>query len=430
MPPHAHNIVLTTIGTLGDLHPFIALGLALQAKGFRPTLALAEDQVAKARSAGLDAVAILPSFETIRLNLGLSEEAAVTLLMSDQRQFLEKILLPCVSQSARSLLSLATGAAAIISSPFVFAAPIIAEKTGIPLITAVLQPMAMLSPYDPPATPDFWMMKKAPVTTVGAAWNTLVYTLMRQVLALLYSRRIDAVRDEYDLPPAGAAHLLEPQRRSALVLGCYSKLLGPPPRDASTAVKIVGFPFFDSRGGGEEPLHPALAEFLDRGAPPLVFTLGTFAVRGAGGFYAEAEETARLLGRRAVLLTGDSSEVQIDGPIARCGYVPHSLLFPHAAVIVHHGGIGTTGQAMRAGRPQLIVPHMGDQRDHAHRIEQLGLGLSIKAKRFTAGSAAPLIAQLLQPSFGERALAARAFVGNEDFPRDAVAAIDNALGVR
>ena len=317
----------------------------------------------------------------------------MTLLMSDQRQFLEKILLPCVSQSARSLLELAAGAAAIISSPFVFAAPIIAEKTGIPLITAVLQPMAMLSSYDPPATPDFWMMKKAPATAVGAAWNTLVYGLMRQVLALLYSRRIDAVRDAYDLPAVGAAHLLEPQRRSKLVLGCYSRLLGPAPRDAPPHSKIVGFPFFDSRRGCEEALHPSLVEFLDQGTPPLVFTLGTFAVRGAGGFYAQAEAAARLLGRRAILLTGDSNEVQIDGPIARCGYVPHSLLFPHAAVIVHHGGVGTTGQAMRAGRPQLIVPHMGDQRDQAHRIERLGLGLAITAKCFTAISAAPIIEQ-------------------------------------
>ena len=421
-------LLLTTIGTFGDLHPFIALGLALKERGFRPMLAVAEDQVAKSRAAGLDAVAILPSFDAIRRGMGLSEEHAVRQLMSNQREFLDHILLPSLSSCARALDEVAADAEAIVATPFVFAAPIIAEKRGIPLVVAVLQPMAMLSSYDPPSTPDFWMARKAPVGQKGAAWNSAVYATMRLILKRLYSRQLDAVRSEHGLSAKGAANMLEPQKKSALILGCYSKLLGPLPADASSQTKIVGFPFFDSQQGGEESLDPILTEFLMEGPAPVVFTLGTFAVHGAGQFYEQAAAAARLLGVRAVLLTGETSGVIVDGPIIRCGYVPHSLLFPHAAVIVHHGGVGTTGQALRAGKPQLIVAHMGDQSDHAYRIKRMGLGLSLKASRFTVARAMPILRQLLgTPSFHERARAAGAFIKQENGREGAASAIVNLL---
>jgi UDP:flavonoid glycosyltransferase YjiC (YdhE family) len=191
---------------------------------------------------------------------------------------------------------------------------------------------------------------------------------------------------------------------------------------------MVGFPFFDSHSGGPEVLGPALTEFLEEGPPPIVFTLGTFAVLGPGDFYARAAEVARALGRRAVLLTGEAAAPRADGDIFRCGYVPHSLLFPRAAVIVHHGGVGTTGQALRAGKPQLIVPHMGDQHDHAHRIERLGVGLSLKARQFAIRRAVPRINRLLdQPSYREQACRVGRIVAQERGADNAAAAIADLL---
>jgi UDP:flavonoid glycosyltransferase YjiC (YdhE family) len=421
------KLLLTSIGTLGDLHPFIALGLSLKAAGFTPVLAVAEDQVSKARTAGLEALAILPSFQQVRERMGLSEEEAVRRLMSDQREFLEQILLPSLPTATRLLDDAAAGVEAIVSTPFVFAAPIIAEKRRIPLVVAVLQPMAMLSAYDPPSTPDFWMAREAPVGVAGAAWNRVVYATMRQIINRLYSPQLDRVRTEHGLRPKGAADMLEPQRRSALVLGCYSKLFGPLPADAAPRTQIVGFPFFDGRQGREELLDPLLADFLKSGENPIVFTLGTFAVNGAAGFYEQAAATARALNRRAVLLTNTDSAT-VDGVVLRCGYVPHSLLFPHAALIVHHGGIGTTGQALLAGKPQLIVPHMGDQSDHAHRIRRLGIGLSLEAGRFTARRAVPIVRRLLsEPSYLSTAKSARACLLREQGSKDAARAIANML---
>lgn len=422
------KLILTSVGTLGDLHPLIAIGLALKELGCTPILAVAEDQVAASRAVGLEAEAIFPSFVAVRAGMGLSDEDAIRRLMSNQREFLERMLLPALSSSAKALDELAAEADAIISTPFVFAAPIIAEKRSIPLINIVLQPMAMLSSYDPPATPDFWMAKQAPVGRMGAAWNNTIYTVMRRLLRHLYSGQLDAVRIQHGLPPSGAADMLEPQKKARLVVACYSKTLGPIPADAPARTKIVGFPFFDQHEENDETLNQRIADFLVCGTAPIVFTLGTFAVRSAGNFYEEAEAIARSLGARAVLLTGGNARPEADGSILRCGYVPHSLLFPHAAVIVHHGGVGTTGQAMRAGKPQLIVPHMGDQTDHARRIERLGLGLWMKASHFGVARAAPKIRRLLHTqSFQERARFIGALIDQEDGGRDAARAIINAI---
>ncbi|MBN8815899.1 MAG: glycosyltransferase [Sphingomonas sp.] len=394
------RIILATVGTQGDLHPFIAIGKALQSRGFVPILAVADDQVGKCRRAGLDAVSILPGFEVTAKHMGLSHEDAVRRIMGNQRVMLEQVLLRDLSTCAAALDSASTDVAAIVASIFVIAAPIVAEKRDVPLVSVILQPMAMLSAFDAPRTPDFWMMLHHPVGAVSARWNRAAYATLRWLLDRLYGRRIDRVRAEHGLPPAGARNLLDPPKHARLRLGCYSAQLAQLPPDAAAATRIVGFPLFDSESGAPEMLEPTVKEFLAAGAPPLIFTLGTFAVDGAGSFYETAAQIARHMGMRAILLVGGTEPVGVHADVLRIGYAPHSLLFSRSAAIVHHGGVGTTGQALRAGRPQLIVPHMGDQHDHAHRIMRLGAGLRLHRRRFTLSRAAKLIETLLsEPSY-------------------------------
>lgn len=366
------KLIFVTIGTLGDLHPFIAIGLALQQRGYRPILAVSQDHAAKCLAAGLETEVVLPGFEAVRRTMGVSHAEAIQRLMSSQRLMMDRLLMPALGECAEALDRLAVDADAVIGSVFAFAAAIIAEKRDLPLISIILQPMAMLSAVDPPSTRDFRMMVPAPVGPMGATWNRLAYTALRQILDVLYGRKIDRVRKANGLPRAGARRLLEPPRRTALRLGCYSPHLAPLPRDAPPRTMIVGFPSFDSGSGRAEPPPDLLTAFLAAGPPPLVFTLGTFAVGGVHRFYDRAREAAACLKRRAVLLVGGHGEPRWNGSFLVCGYARHSLLFPAAAIIIHHGGVGTTGQAMRAGKPQLVVPHMGDQNDHAARIVRMG----------------------------------------------------------
>jgi rhamnosyltransferase subunit B len=423
------KIVLTTIGTLGDLHPFIAIAQALCRYGFSPVLAVAEDQLAKCQAAGIEAVAVLPGFDEVQRRMGLSEDAAVKRIMSDQIEMLDQVLLPALPECIDRLEAVAADAEAIVASIFVFAAPIVAEKRGVPLVPVVLQPMAMLSAYDPPCTPDFWMMRHAPGTAIGRTWNRAVYGAMRLAVQAKCGRAIARARAAHGVPRKSARRLLEASADAMLTIGSYSRHFSPLPPDVAGTTRLVGFPIFDSQSGAEEALDPALAAFLARGPAPIVFTLGSFAVHCPGNFYAEAAAAARALGRRAVLLTGGHDTPGDKGDVFRCAYAPHSLLFPAAAAIVHHGGVGTTGQALRAGKPQLVVPHMGDQYDHGQRIERLGVGLSMKAHRFAAANAARLIGRLLVlPNYATEAARIGEQIAAENGADAAAAVIAEALG--
>lgn len=422
------KIILTTIGTRGDLHPFIAIALALKARGFHPVMAVGHDHLDECRAAGLDAEPVLPAFDDIRQRMGLEEAEAVRQIMDDQREMLDQVLLPSLESSTRALAAVAEGASAIVASIFALAAPIVSEKAGIPLISIVLQPMAMLSAIDPPKTPDFWMMKQPPVGRIGRLWNRSVYATMREIVDLLYRGEVNRVRVSSGVKPQRARRLLEPQSQALLTIGTYSEQLGALPPDAPAKTRIVGFPLFDGNAVAGEGLDPELEAFLAVGPPPVVFTLGTFAVHGAGSFYDEAAEVARRLGRRAVMLTGRPTPDRGDSQIHWCSYARHSVLFPRAAAIVHHGGVGTTGQAMRAGKPQLVVPHMGDQFDHGARIERRGLGFALSHSRFTADRAVPLLDRLMRDDrFGVRARVVADKIASESGAQVAAAAIADAL---
>ena len=159
-----------------------------------------------------------------------------------------------------------------------------------------------------------------------------------------------------------------------------------------------GFPWFDADGDAELPQK--LARFLDDGEPPLVFTLGTAVVADARQFYHHSAAAAKLLGRRAILLVKNPRivlPVLPEGVVA-FDYAPFSQLFPRAAAIVHHGGIGTTGQAMRSGRPSLVMPCAWDQPDNAERAARLGIARTIARNRYEPQRVAAELRLLLRGS--------------------------------
>jgi rhamnosyltransferase subunit B len=141
-----------------------------------------------------------------------------------------------------------------------------------------------------------------------------------------------------------------------------------------------GFPLFDP--DPQAALSSELQQFLGQGGRPLVFTPGT-GNRQARAYFEHAIEAARLLGERAVFLTPHRDQLPADLPhhVLWQPYVPLRALLPRVAVLVHHGGIGTTAEALHAGTAQLVVPLAHDQFDNGVRVEALGVGLSLPATR-------------------------------------------------
>jgi UDP:flavonoid glycosyltransferase YjiC (YdhE family) len=132
--------------------------------------------------------------------------------------------------------------------------------------------------------------------------------------------------------------------------------------------------------GSDGTLSPELIAFLEQGPPPIVFTLGTSAVHNPGHFYGVASRSSEALGLRAVLVCGDhSSSLSLPKCQIAVPFASHCALFPKAAIVAHHGGMGTCGKALHARVPQLLVPHGTDQPDNAGRMTELRVGLVTKS---------------------------------------------------
>jgi UDP:flavonoid glycosyltransferase YjiC (YdhE family) len=236
------------------------------------------------------------------------------------------------------------------------------------------------------------------------------------------------LRAELGLPPTSYSPLFEGQHSASLVLALFSKLLADRQPDWPPQTVITGFPLYDGGLG----LPPELVDFLGEGPPPIVFTLGSSGEEVAGPFYEHSVAAAKRLGRRAVLIVGKNSRHRPaplpDGVVA-CDYAPFSELFPRAAVIVHAGGIGTTGLAMRSGRPMLVVPYAHDQFDNAARATRLGIARTIPQRRYLPQQVAAELGQLLNnPLYAGRASSLGERIGREDGVRLACDALEGLLG--
>jgi UDP:flavonoid glycosyltransferase YjiC (YdhE family) len=229
---------------------------------------------------------------------------------------------------------------------------------------------------------------------------------------------IDELRRQVGLP-ASAHPFFEGQFTAAGTIALYSRVLGGPQPDHPRRTSIVGFAFYDAEYAGVTQLDSTLAAFLAQGKPPLVFTLGTSAVHDPGDFIEASLAAVARLGRRAVFVL-DAEQTErwrkyASSNVMFCSYAPYSVLFPCAALVVHHGGVGTTAQALRAGRPQLIVPYLVDQPDNAARVQRLGVARTLSLRRYTAGNATKELNFLLHdPAVASRASRVAVEVAAED----------------
>ncbi|WP_428151852.1 glycosyltransferase [Brevundimonas sp.] len=412
MPP---RIVLATAGSLGDLHPFIALALALKACGFEAEIASSPQHGDKIRAEGLIFHPIGPGIVELEVMMGMTE-AEITEAVTRSSTFLfEKMLLPHLESGARQLLAVAGGAVAIVGSTFAAGAAMAADVLGVPFVPVALQPAIVFSAYDPPALPNApWL---APAS---GGWRL---TLNRMTIAAArasgagWTKPVDRIRRSLGLAPLGANLLLDGLKDRSLALGLYSPLLSVPQVDAPPGFAVTGYALYDSETGGTTTRSPALEAFLAAGPAPIVFTLGSAAVIVPGSFYVESLKAARRLGRRAVLLVGPKGDAGIaDGPdVVAVPYAPYSTLFPRAAAVVHQGGVGTTQQALRAGKPQLIVPFLGDQYDNAARMVRLGCGATLGRRRYRAGRVAEVLSAVLaDPTVAETATRLGVVASRED----------------
>jgi rhamnosyltransferase subunit B len=401
------HVLLPTMGSAGDVHPFIALGIALRARGHRATILTNPifQEIVEAQGIGF-----LPVGTVAEANAAIANPELWHLRKGFK--VIAQVIVPAMAEIYKLIEKHADADTVVAFSSLAFGARVAQEKLGIPSASVHLQPSVIRT------FADQGMMGNVRLSASRPKW--FKQGLFRLIDYLIVDRRIkeplNALRASLGLAPVDRVMhrwIHSPQ----LVIAFFPDWFAAPQPDWPPNTHTVGFPLWDA--DGETPLAADAEEFLGSGAAPLIFTPGS-AGSTMQRFFKESVNAARELNLRAMLVTNYPEQVPKHLPrdIRVFGYLPFSQVLPRAALLVYHGGVGTLAQGIKAGIPHLVVPHGYDQFDSGWRIEQLKLGLSIAQSRYRARRVVRAIDSILGD--GTSAQRCRSFASRID-AADAVA---------
>ena len=283
------RIVLSNIGTLGDINPLIAIALEMKRRGHVPVMTLPAVYESRIKPLGLEFRAIRPDIDP--------ENTALVAMVYDVRKGTEtglrEFLFPALRQTYDDLLDAATKperADLLLLGELNYAGPIVAEVTGISWASYVLAPLSYFSAFDPPVLPPYPRMARADkiVPGMGRVIQRLARFVSRKWPQPIYDLRQELGLDR------GANPLFDAKHSPRLALALFSSVLGTEQKDWPKHALITGFCFYDA-DAGNAALPAKLEAFLAAGDAPVVFTLGSAAVLAAGNFYEVSAFAALLL---------------------------------------------------------------------------------------------------------------------------------------
>ena len=350
------QVLIVTLGSLGDLLPFLTIARALRARGHEVCIGASSQFEPQVRSIGADFASV---FDSGRLQRP-PEDARFWDLDRTWKLGWERVMAPAMKPTYELIRDRTSrGPCIVLAHWAAFGARLAQEKLGTRLCTVYLSPEAL---------------NACDVTgTVAPRWRGFSEDEV-------FGPLLNAYRSELGLRPVSqicSRWVHSPRHGLALFPEwfCARQFCWP------AQVKTTGFVTFD------EGLTPAslqaVEEFLGSGDPPVVFTPGT-GMPHAAHFFRESLAVCASLGTRAILLTPYSAQVPPNLPswALHVEYVPLNRILDRASALVYHGGIGTCAQAIRAAVPQLLAPMVTDQFDNAQHVEALGLGVSVPMKDY------------------------------------------------
>lgn len=389
--------------------------------GHRPVVATIAFHREMVEGLGLEFHALRPDVDPADTDL----IARVMDPMRGPEVVIRELVVPAVRDAFDDVRKVIADADLVISHPVTFATPIAADLLKVPWISTVLAPTSLFSVHDFPVLPPNPLAMRLARTS---PWVARIFMTVIRAVTSNWTAPVQALRKEAGLPDTGLP-LFEGQFSPLGTLALFSPIFGPPQVDWPANTVATGFVFHDDTA----PMTSEVAQFLDAGEPPIVFTLGSSATNAAGTFYGESVAAAMAIGKRALLLVGRDPRNQPATPwpatVLAAEFAPHSVVFPRAAAVVHHGGVGTTGQALRSGRPMLVVPHSHDQPDNAFRCRNIGVARVLDARSYSAARVAPLLSALCdEPGYAARSQAVGEQIRREDGVGLASETISRVLG--
>ncbi|MFI6007214.1 glycosyltransferase [Streptomyces sp. NPDC051243] len=399
------RILIAAAGSRGDVAPYTGLGAGLRQAGHDVTLATTDAFAPLAGEAGLEFRGLPTRPQTVQGAVGSSRE-----LMRTAAAFVTELgqgFADAVDPGTELLLLSAT------------TAPLgwhVAEALGIPTIGAYLQPTAPTGDFPPNVMGS---------RSLGRLGNRAAGRFALRMADRVYTEAVTELRRRLDLPPLAPAEMRRRQERANRpVLHGFSTALVPRPTDWRAGLDVVGtwWPYVapDRRLPGE------VEDFLAVGARPVFIGFGSMAAGQGERLSGIAVEALRQAGRRGILQAGSAGLAAGGDDVLTVGEVPHALLFPRTAAVVHHAGAGTSAAALRAGVPAIPVPVTADQPFWAGRLASIGAATapipfaSLTAEKLTDA----LVQAVRRQAYARAASVAARHMATED----GVGAVLKALG--
>ncbi len=360
--------ILSAPGSRGDVNPMIAIGNRLRQLGHDVVISLAEPYAEIAAAAGLK---VEPVLDRQRFNELLSD-ANVWKPFRGARAILKHMAVEFLSlHDAVIRKYYVADETVLVAHPLDMASRVFRDaEPSTPMVSVHLAP-AILRTYDaPPRMSPWWFEISRPAWAVRAAYRLIDCLVADPILA----RPLNRLRASYSLPPVSRVMdewWLSPDR----ILAMYPDWFAPATRSFAPRLVHCGFPLADVDGD-------TFSAPTDR---PIVFTSGTVH-HHCREFFRMAVDACVKLDRPGLLLSTHAENFpdRLPESVRTMAYASFGQLLPHCSAIVHHGGIGTTSQALAAGIPQIIRPLAFDQFDNATRVESLGCGRWLRTDKLLA----------------------------------------------
>lgn len=380
------KFIVCPFGSYGDLNPFVGLSLALKARGHEPTLFACGYFREMIERHGLS----FRELGTAEEYLKASEHPDLWHPLRGFPHIFHHGIEQIMQRQCDWICDEASrGPVTVIASCLGFGARIACEKLKIPLITVHLQPAVLFSAIAPPTMTGLIRGRWVPNWLTG-----LLYSLGEKLVAdRAACLSINALRQANGLLPI--RRITRWWHSPDCNLCLFPDWYAPKQTDWPAHSVTTNFPLWDDGDGA--PLSPSIEAFLNAGERPIVFTPGS-GNQLANAFFETGLQVCKKLGKRGIFLTRFPHQVpqSLDTSVQHFEYAPFGGLLPRVAAIVHHGGIGTVSQALRAGIPQLIMPLSHDQPDNAERIGRLGVGDSLSPRSFQTSRVARVLQSLLE----------------------------------
>ena len=359
------------MGTRGDVQPYVALGQGLQQAGHRVTIGAPDNFRSFIEKHGLEFVSLGSDFKSELSSKPMQdilEGGRTTWQIFKDYQAIRQQMADYHIKAYRLMWQAAQKADLLILQLLVLHAADFAEKLGIPVIYAGLQPIT--------PTRDFPLIGSF-MPNMGGFFNRLSYTALPTVNQIPHKAYNQLRKELLGLPSRSRffSPLLERKNPIPTLYG-FSKHLVTRPKDWPDSTKICGFWFLEEEYWQPDP---KLQAFLENGKPPVYIGFSSIAWK-AKHHTKIVVEAVKKWGGRAVIAKGwgglDPEKYYDDLPdsIYVIDSAPHSKLFPLMGAIIHHGGAGSTGAALKAGKPTLICPDMVDQPFWSERVYSQGVG--------------------------------------------------------